>query len=237
MLERLQKYMASCGVDSRRHCEEIIKAGRVKVNGQVIMELGTKIDTDLDKITVDSKVINKEEKKVFYALHKPCGYICSVADEKGRATILDLMPKEYRIFPIGRLDYDSSGLILLTNDGDTYNKVIHPRENIDKVYEVLVDGQIAPNEISKLQEGIDIGDYITKPAKVSVLSTWQNKTLITVTIHEGKNRQIRRMLEAISHEVLGLKRIKIGKIELGDLKEGEYRELKDFEIKYLKDED
>lgn len=236
MLERLQKYMASCGVDSRRHCEEIIKEGRVRVNGVVIAELGAKVEPLLDEVTLDGKVIKKEEEKVFYALHKPCGYVCTVADEKGRATVLDLMPKDFRIFPIGRLDYDSSGLLLLTNDGDTYNKVIHPRENIDKVYEVLIDGQITLDDINKLQEGVDIGDYVTKAAKVSIAQEWPNKTLISFAIQEGKNRQIRRMLEAVSHEVLALKRVKIGDIELGDLKEGEYRELKDLEIQYLRGE-
>lgn len=236
MLERLQKYMASCGVDSRRHCEEIIKEGRVKVNGDVISELGAKVDSLLDEVTLDGKVIKKEEEKVFYALYKPCGYVCTVNDEKGRATVLDLMPKDFRIFPIGRLDYDSSGLLLLTNDGDTYNKVIHPRESIDKVYEVLLDGQITLDEINKLQEGVDIGDYVTKKAYVSIVKEWPNKTLISVTIHEGKNRQIRRMLEAISHEVLALNRVKVGAIELGDLKEGEYRELTEREIQCLRGE-
>ncbi|OOM73457.1 pseudouridine synthase [Clostridium sp. BL-8] len=233
MEERLQKYMASCGVASRRKCEEIIIEGKVKVNGVTVNEVGIKVNPLKDIVEYKGKVIKKEEKKVYIMLNKPEGYISSVKDEKGRATILDIVKVKERIYPIGRLDYDSSGLLLLTNDGEVYNKIIHPRVELIKKYIAVVTDEITKNDIQKFEIGIDIGGYITAPAELKVLSFEKGVSTVEIGIHEGKNRQIRRMCAALHHEVLSLKRISIGDLKLGYLKRGEYRELKQDEIDYL----
>lgn len=235
MEERLQKYMASCGVASRRKCEELILAGKVKVNGILVNELGAKVDPENDIVEYDGKIINKEEKKIYIMLNKPEGYICSVKDEKERKTVLDLVKVKERIYPIGRLDYDSSGLILLTNDGEVYNKIIHPRKEIIKKYIVIVKNKITEKDVKAFKEGIDIGGYITAPASLKNINFDEEKNISTieVSIHEGKNRQIRRMCSALSHDVISLKRISIGDIKLAYLKKGEYRELNREEIKYI----
>ena len=235
MEERLQKYMANCGVASRRKCEELILAGKVKVNGILVSELGAKVDPENDTVEYDGKIINKEEKKIYIMLNKPEGYICSVKDEKERKTVLDLVKVKERIYPIGRLDYDSSGLILLTNDGDVYNKIIHPRKEIIKKYIVIVKNKITEKDVKAFKEGIDIGGYITAPANLRNINFDEEKNISTieVSIHEGKNRQIRRMCSALSHDVISLKRISIGDIKLAYLKKGEYRELNSEEIKYI----
>lgn len=234
MEERLQKYMARCGIASRRKCEEIIMSGKVKVNGIVINGLGSKVNSVEDKVEYDGKVILPEEKKVYIMLNKPEGYITSVKDEKDRQTVLDIINVDERIYPIGRLDYDSSGLLLLTNDGAIYNKIIHPRVKILKEYIALVKGEVKKAELEKLEKGIDIGGYITAPAKIELLNYMERNSLIKIGIHEGKNRQIRRMCSVINHEVISLKRIAIGKIKLGDLKKGEYRDLSVDELQYIK---
>lgn len=234
MEERLQKYMASAGIGSRRNCEKIIMEGRVKVNEVLVTELGFKVDTLNDKIFVDGRLIKPEEKMVYIALYKPEGYLCTLKDERGRKTVLDLVVQEERIFPIGRLDYDTSGLILLTNDGDIYNKVIHPRKNINKIYEAVIEGVPEKSEISKFCSGIDIGGYITAPAEFKLLKVKDNTSKVQITIHEGKKRQIRRMCKAIKHPVITLKRISIGSIGLTSLNKGEWRYLSEKEIDYLK---
>lgn len=233
MEERLQKYMASCGVASRRKCEEIILEGKVKVNGIVVNELGIKVDPLNDKIEYNDKIITKEEKKVYIMLNKPEGYISSVKDEKGRETILDIVKVEERVYPIGRLDYDSSGLLLLTNDGEIYNKIIHPREELTKKYIAVVKGEITTKDIEAFKRGIDIGGYVTAPAELKIISYDRDISTIEIGIHEGKNRQIRKMCAAINHEVLSLKRISIGELKLGYLKRGEWRELKKEEVEYI----
>lgn len=232
-MERLQKYMASCGIASRRKCEELILSGRVKVNGNVISELGYKVSQD-DKVYLDEKVIFPEINKVYIALNKPTGYVSTVSDERGRKTILDLIDVNERIYPIGRLDYDTSGLILLTNDGDIYNKIIHPREEKVKVYVAEIKGILSQSEIKSFNNGLDIGYYITAPAKIKIIKTHENTSEVEIIIHEGKNRQIRRMCEKINHKVIKLKRISVGKIFLGNLKEGKWRYLSQDEISYLK---
>jgi 23S rRNA pseudouridine2605 synthase len=232
--ERLQKYMATCGVASRRKCEEIIQQGRVKVNGLVVNELGYKVDTDKDEVWVDNNKIKKEERKVYVALNKPEGYVCTVKDEKGRQTILDLVKVEERIYPIGRLDYDTSGLILLTNDGDVYNKIIHPREEKSKVYIALIQGIPSKESVEKFEKGIDIGGYITAPARIKVIKTFTDASKVEITIHEGKNRQIRRMCDALNHPVISLKRIQVGNIKLNDLPKGKWRFLDEKEIDHIK---
>jgi 23S rRNA pseudouridine2605 synthase len=234
MKDRLQKYMAACGIASRRKCEEIIQEGRVSVNGEKITELGFKVDPTLDKVYVDSKLIALEENKVYIALNKPEGYVSTVKDEKGRETILDIVKVEERVFPIGRLDYNTSGLLLLTNDGDIYNKVIHPREEINKVYIAIIKGIPTDDTVEKFCNGVDIGDYITAKAKFKILDRLEDKCKVAITIHEGKNRQVRKMCESIGHPVLFLQRISVGKIVLGDLKKGHWRYLNENEINYLK---
>ena len=236
MEERLQKYMAACGIASRRKCEELILAGKVKVNGAVIDELGCKVNPLKDIVEYNGQVIVKEERKVYILLNKPEDVITSVKDEKGRKTVIDIVKTEERIFPIGRLDYDSSGLIILTNDGDLYNKVIHPRVELDKKYVAVVKGEVSLDDKDKFENGIDIGGYVTAPAKLRMLDYSYRKDLSTieVCIHEGKNRQIRKMCSSLNHEVISLKRVSIGNIRLGQLKKGEYRYLNSEEIKYLK---
>ncbi len=237
MEERLQKYMARCGVASRRKCEELILSGKVKVNNKIVNELGVKINSEVDIVSYEGTVIRPEEKKVYIMLNKPEGYITSVKDEKGRKTILDLVKVNERIYPIGRLDYDSSGLILLTNDGEIYNKIIHPRVKVGKKYIVLCKGEFTKDELTRFEKGIDIGGYITAKSKINIIDKEKNNdginTLVEIIIHEGKNRQIRRMCEALNHKVISLKRIAIGDIKLGYLKKGEWRNLTDDELKYL----
>lgn len=234
MLERLQKYMADCGVASRRKCEEIILEGRVKVNGNKVSNLGVKVERNIDKVYLDNKLITPEENRVYIALNKPTGYISTVDDDRGRKTILDLVKVKERIYPIGRLDYDTSGLILLTNDGDVYNNVIHPRKEINKVYVADIKGFPSIKEIDKFCTGVDIGNYITAPAKFNILKRLGSSTIVEITIHEGKNRQIRRMCEAINHPVLSLQRKAIGNIFLDNQKEGTWRFLNESEVNYLK---
>lgn len=235
MEERLQKFMASCGVASRRNCEKLIEQGRVKVNGIIVKELGIKVDADLDEVLVDNEKIVVEDKKVYIMLNKPEGYLCTLKDERGRKTVLDLVRVQERIFPIGRLDYDTSGLLIMTNDGDVYNKVIHPRKKINKVYEAVVKGYPSKDEIERFCSGIDIGDYITAPAYFEIINGSEEKSKVKITIHEGKKRQIRRMCKAIGHQVIILKRVSIGEISLDNsLKKGEWKYLDSYQVNYLK---
>lgn len=230
-MERLQKYMARCGVASRRKCEEYIQNGLVTVNGIKITELGTKVDEN-DEVIYNGRKIVPCEEKVYIAINKPTGVITSVTDDRGRKTVIDIIDVKERIFPIGRLDYDTSGLLLLTNDGDVYNNIIHPRVEINKVYEAVVKGYFTPDEIDLFENGVDIGGYITAKSKIEVIETFKNKSKVRIIIHEGKNRQVRKMCKAFNHAVISLKRVSIGKIKL-DTKIGEWRYLTDKEVKYL----
>lgn len=234
MEERLQKYMARCGVASRRKCEEIITSGRVKVNDIVVNELGAKIDCKIHVVSVDDKIVEPEENKVYIMLNKPEGYVSTVKDEKDRNTILDLVKVEERVYPIGRLDYDTSGLILLTNDGEVYNKIIHPRVAIDKVYIALVKGIPDNEKIHRFEKGINIGDYVTAPGNCEIIKRYDNSCELKIIIHEGKNRQVRRMCDAIGHPVIALKRVSIGSIKLGSLPKGKWRFLSEKELEFLK---
>lgn len=234
MKERLQKYMAACGVASRRKCEEIIVQGRVNVNGTIVDELGFKVDPIEDKVYLDSNLISLEERKVYIALNKPEGYVSTVKDERGRKTLLDLVKVEERIFPIGRLDYTTSGLILLTNDGDVYNKVIHPRQKINKVYMTMIKGIPTEDEIEHFCTGIDIGGYVTSDAEFEITKKFQTSCKVEITIHEGKNRQIRRMCDELGYPVIHLKRTSVGNMTLENLKKGQWRYLNEDEINYLK---
>jgi len=233
-LERLQKFMAACGVASRRKCENLIVDGLVMVNGQVIRELGYKINPESDIIQVNGVQIF-EEKKVYILLHKPTGYVTTVTDPQMRRTVIDLIPDiENRVYPVGRLDYDTSGLLLLTNDGDLANKMTHPSFELDKVYVAKVDGEINENDIHKLETGIMLEDGITAPAKATILNTNKTNSLVEITIHEGRNRQVRRMLEAVGHAVLKLRRERIVFLTLDGLEVGKYRELTIEELNKLK---
>lgn len=235
--ERLQKVMASSGVASRRKCEEIILAGKVKVNGKTVKELGTKVSKK-DIVTVDGNEISREE-LVYFVMYKPTGYLTTVSDDLNRRKVLDLISneilKQYRIFPVGRLDYDTSGVLLLTNDGDLSYRLTRSAKEIEKIYQVRIDGIIDQTGVNKLVRGVMIDGVMTKRAKVEVLSfdKKNNSSLIVLTITEGKNRQVRKMCEAIGYPVKKLKRISFGGITLDGLSVGEYRMLKPHEIKVL----
>lgn len=233
-MERLQKIIAESGYCSRRKAEELISSGHVSVNGFQITELGFKANAS-DVIKIDGKTLVREE-KIVYLLNKPKNVISSASDDKGRTTVVDLIDSKYRLYPLGRLDYDSSGLILLSNDGELMQKLIHPKYEVEKVYEVTIDGLIKPNHIEKLERGVRIDNYISAPAKIELLKQNENKytSFLNVTIHEGKNREIRKMFASLGYKVIKLHRIKEANIELGNLKSGEYRRLKPFELKQLK---
>ena len=234
---RLQKYLARSGVASRRASEAIILDGRVCVNGVVVNELGTKVCPDVDVVTVDGKVVRPDSSPVVLMLNKPKGYLTSMSDPFSRPCVSDLIPvDDYPgIFPVGRLDFDTSGLLLFTTDGQLGNKLLHPREHVDKTYEALVEGQITPEALSKLQKGVLLEDGMTHPAKASILKKGKKTTLVSLTIHEGRKRQVKRMAQAVGHPVKELKRVSFGPLQLGDLKQGKYRELTDKEYRMLYD--
>ena len=219
-MERLNKYIASCGICSRRKADELIQNGKVEINGTITTELGYKV-TEEDIVKVNGKIISKEIDKVYIILNKPKGYVTTSNEQFGRKSVLDLIHEKVRVYPIGRLDMYTEGLLLLTNDGEFANKVMHPKNEVDKVYEVTTDKELTKEQIEKLEQGIDIGDYITKEAKVKIVA----KTKFQITIHEGKNRQVRRMCEAANIKLLNLKRIQEGNIYLGKLETGKYRYL------------
>lgn len=232
-MERLQKYLSSCGVASRRKSEELISQGKVKVNGKVVTELGIKV-TDKDEVCVDNVKVTKQEKE-YYLLYKPEKIICSVHDEKGRTTVVDLIDTQEKIFPIGRLDYDTSGLLLLTNDGEITNKLTHPSKNIEKTYYVKVDGIVTYKDINELENGIVLDGIKTKKAKAKIrkIDKQNNKSYVELTITEGRNHQVKNMFASLNHKVLKLKRIKYAFFTLDNLSVGEYRKLTIKEVKQL----
>ncbi len=232
---RLQKYMADCGIASRRKCEEIILQGKIKVNNKMVTELGTKIDPQKDKIAYNGRIIKKEASKKYILLNKPIGYITTVKDQFNRDSILDLVKVKERIVPVGRLDMYTSGAIILTNDGEFVYKVTHPKHEIEKTYNVTVKGIITKEDIEKLKSGINIGDYTTRQCKVRILKIDEEKNIsrIEIIIHEGKNRQVRKMCEAIGKKVLALHRSKIGNIDVKNLPLGRWRYLSNKEIDIL----
>lgn len=232
---RLQKYLADCGIASRRKCEELILQGKVEVNNKKVTELGTKINPQKDQVKYDGKIVEEENDKVYILLNKPIGYVTTVKDQFSRDTVLDLVKVNKRIVPVGRLDMYTSGALILTNDGEFVNKLTHPKNEITKTYNVTVVGVVTKEEVKKLEEGVIIDDYKTKPAKVKILKIDEQKNLsrLQIVIHEGKNRQIRKMCEAIGKKVLALHRSKIGNIEVKDLKLGTWRYLTSKEVKML----
>ena len=235
MEERLQKYLAECGIASRRKCEEYIIQGKVQVNGKTITELGVKVNPEKDKITFEGKNVKQEERKVYILLNKPIGYVTTSDEQFGRDKVLDLVKVRERVVPVGRLDMYTSGALILTNDGEFVYKVTHPKHEIRKTYTVTVKGIIKNEEVEQLRKGVKIDDYTTRPAKVKILKTDEEKDIsrLEITIHEGKNRQVRRMCESVGRRVIALHRSKIGNIGVKDIELGKWRYLKDFEVKTL----
>lgn len=232
---RLQKYLASKGIASRRKCEEIILEGKIKVNNKIITELGTKINPKLDKVCYNDNEIENtlKDEYIYILLNKPIGYVTTAQDQFGRNTVLDLIKGiNKRIVPVGRLDMYTSGALILTNDGEFIYKITHPKHEIDKTYTVTLKGQVSNDEIEQIRNGVDIGGYITKSAKVKILRIDKEKNIsrLEITIHEGKNRQVRRMCEAVGRKVLALHRTKIGNIGVKELKIGQWRYLTRKEI-------
>ncbi|MGN0812756.1 MAG: pseudouridine synthase [Candidatus Coproplasma sp.] len=228
---RINKYLASCGVASRRECDNLIKNGSVKINGN-IASIGADVK-DGDNVTVNGNTVTLK-KNEYYILNKPKGYLCTVRDDKGRKTVLDIMPQTTgRIYPVGRLDYDSEGLLILTTDGELAQHLMHPSNEVPKTYLVKIEGTINEAGLNPIRSGIDIGGYVTKKCKAHIVETNKAYTKIHVTVTEGKNREIRKMFEAIGKEVTLLKRIKIGDLSLRGLDRGAYRKLTQAEIDYL----
>ena len=232
---RLQKYLASCGVASRRHAEQMIAEGLIQVNGQTITEMGFQV-TEEDEVRVRGEVVKPEEKKHYVLYHKPMGEVTTVSDDKGRETVMDHF-RDYpvRLYPIGRLDYDSEGLLLLTNDGDLAAKLTHPRHEVDKTYLARVTGKVSVEAVHRLRAGVTLEDgFRTSPAKVQVIREEAFASAVLITIHEGHNRQVRRMMEAVGHRVLLLRRVRFGPIDIKGVAKGTWRELTEEEVKALK---
>lgn len=233
---RLQKFLASSGIASRRKCEELILEGRVEVNGLTVYELGTKVDPEKDEVKYKGRIVKQDEEKVYILLNKPIGFVTTAKEQFGRDKVLDLVKINKRIVPVGRLDMYTSGALILTNDGDLVNRLTHPKNEIDKTYNATVAGVITKDEIESLQNGVEIDEgYITKPAKVKILKIDEEKNIsrIQITIHEGKNRQVRKMCEAVGKKIIALHRSKIGSLDVKDLKIGEWRYLTEKEINKL----
>ncbi len=232
---RLQKYLAGCGIASRRNAEKMILEGRVSVNGQVIQTLGTQVDEAADIVQVDGITVHPEEEKHYLAYNKPVGEVTTVSDPEGRATVMDRF-RDYpvRLFPVGRLDYDSEGLLLLTNDGELMNQLLHPSFEIPKSYLTKVSNNVTEDEIKMLRKGVIIEGKMTSPASVRLIRHDTFSTDLLITIHEGRNRQVRRMIAAIGHQVVHLKRIRFGPVYLNDLPSGMWRKLTAEEIEKLR---
>lgn len=231
---RLQKYMAKSGVASRRKSEKMIEEGLVKVNGKIVTHQGMEIDPKLDIVKVNEKTIKLEENKVYIMMNKPLGYVTTMDDEKDRKIIMDLIEDvEERIYPVGRLDMDTSGLILLTNDGNVTNKITHPRNQVVKKYIAIVEGTPNKLELTKFRKGLMIEGKRTSPATIKIVKNYETESILEIEINEGRNRQIRKMCEAINHPIKKLKRVSIGEIQLGGLQFGEWRYLDDEEMKYI----
>ena len=235
MEERLQKYLAECGIASRRKCEEYIIQGKVQVNGKTITELGVKVNPEKDKITFEGKNVKQEERKVYILLNKPIGYVTTSDEQFGRDKVLDLVKVRERVVPVGRLDMYTSGALILTNDGDFVYKVTHPKHEITKTYTVTVKGIIKNEEVEQLRKGVKIDDYVSGKAKVKILKTDEEKNFsrLQITIHEGKNREVRKMCEAIDKKVLALHRRRIGNLDVKNIEIGKWRYLNKKEVEEL----
>ena len=232
---RLQKYIAKSGVASRRKAEELILEGKIQVNGKTITELGTKVNPEKDIVTYNRRKLKTEEEFVYILLNKPIGYVTTVKDQFGRDSVLDLVKIKEHLVPVGRLDMYTSGALILTNDGDFVYKVTHPKHEIEKTYTVTIKGIVKNEEVEMLRKGVKIEDYTTKPAKVKILKTDEEKNIsrLEITIHEGKNRQVRKMCETVGHKVLALHRSKIAGIGVKDIPLGKWRFMKEKEIRKI----
>lgn len=231
---RLNRYIAQAGLASRRKADELIENGNVRVNGKPVKQMGYLVQEG-DKVEVNGTLVEAPEKAVYYALNKPKGYITSTDDEKSRPVVINLLTDvTARVFPVGRLDYNTSGLLLMTNDGNLAYRLSHPKHEVTKTYLALVSGALSKEKLAKLRKGVDIGGYITKPAQVQIIKQGERSSLVEITIHEGKNRQVRKMFAAVGNKVVELQRTAIGEIKLGRLLEGHYRKLTKVELDYLK---
>ena len=231
---RINKYIASCGEASRRTADELIQKGKVSVNGAVLTTPGYDVQEG-DEVRLFGRVITPEGRKAYYLLNKPVGYVTTTMDKEGRPTVMDLVQAEgLRLFPVGRLDYNTSGLLILTNDGDLSNKLMHPSKEFPKKYRVRAAGTVTLRDIHRLETGIDIGGFITSSAEAKLIRHDKNSTVVEITIHEGKNRQVRRMFKALGYPVQELERIGLGNLVIGRLARGSYRKLSKEEIEYLK---
>jgi pseudouridine synthase len=232
---RLQKFLASVGVASRRASEKIIQDGRVQVNGRIVRELGVKIDPDVDEIKVDGKACRKEPRHIYILINKPIGVVTTVKDPFGRPTVLDLIKglKE-RVYPVGRLDMDTEGLLILTNDGEVTYRLTHPKHEVEKTYLAHVRGMVGRQQILMLETGVKLEDGLTAPAKVRIVKYDGDSTVLEIKIHEGKKRQVRRMCSAVGNPVIYLKRTHIGTLSLKNLKPGQWRFMTAKEIEYIK---
>ena len=234
LILRLQKYLADSGVASRRHAEDMIAAGRVSVNGQTVTEPGTQVEEG-DRVAVDGQTVRPVSEYRYILYHKPAGEVTTVSDPEGRKTVLSHFDRlGVRLYPVGRLDYDSEGLLLLTNDGELTNRLLHPRQEVDKTYVARVNGAPTLEQIRQLRDGVMLDGRKTSRAKIRVTRQEADCTYVTVTIHEGRNRQVRRMFEAIGLKVTALKRVGFGPLTLGSLRRGEWRDLTAQEIEQLK---
>lgn len=232
---RLQKYLADAGIASRRGSEALIKAGRIAVNGSVVKEMGVKIEEGEDRIYFDGQEIKPQKKMIYILLNKPIGYVSTVSDDKGRNTVMDLVQDiPVRIYPVGRLDYDTEGLLLMTNDGDLTYKITHPKNNVEKTYVAEVTGNIDMNTLLRLRNGVIVDGVKTRPAKVEVIGATQLGTKLEITIHEGRNRQVRKMFEAVGCIVKRLTRTREAGLYLGHVPLGRWRKLSESEINMLK---
>ncbi len=231
---RLNKYLADCGVDSRRNCDEIIAQGRVKVNGKTVTRLGVDVDPENDSVSLDGRRLRQKRRDVYVMLHKPKGVVCTAKDDKGRKTVLDLVDVKARLFPVGRLDYDTEGLLLLTTDGQLAQTLTHPSHHIPKTYVARIFGELSEEEEKSLEKGVLLDGALTQPASVKVVEKDDRTSRIEITIFEGRNRQVRRMLESVGKDVEFLKRVSVGELRLGGLSRGKYRFLTEKEINYLK---
>jgi len=230
---RLQKYLAHAGVASRRAAEELIVRGKVRVNGKIVRELGTSVEAG-DRVDVSGTIVKLNETATTLVLHKPAGVMTTMHDPEGRRTVADLIPKGTpRVVPVGRLDYDTSGVLLLSNDGELTNKLTHPRFGVDKTYRAVVEGRLLPDEVKRLQNGVWIEEFKAQGAEIRVVAVRRESAVVDLTIHEGKNRQVRRMFEAVGHPVIALARLRFGPIRLGDLPPGQTRPLTEREERML----
>lgn len=231
---RINKYIAQAGIASRRKADQLIESGNVKINGVVMREPGYDVKEG-DKVVVNGRLIEKKQKLIYVLVNKPMGMVTTASDDKDRATVMDIVNDiDERLFPVGRLDYNTTGALIMTNDGDLTYRVTHPKHELGKTYRVLVKGVLSDERARKLRNGVDIGGYVTGKAKVKIIKGGAGSTVVEITIHEGKNRQVRKMFAAVGNPVQELERIAIGEIRLGHLRPGHYRKLTREEIEYLK---